>query len=424
MGCHYGDKDYIQDTAKVNAKGDFEFSGDDELPGGVYFILLKSKKYFEFIIDKEQKFKMSTDTAHLISSMKVSGSSENMLFYQYLNYVTKQHTAMLKYMKEQNTAMADSLNMKVKRYKDNFISKHPGMFLSEVFKAAEDPVIPPSPKLANGQADSTFPFRYYKAHFFDNINFNDGRLVRSPVLYPRIKKYLTRLTPQVPDSIIVAADYLVSKAKANKEMFKFVVAYITSKYEASDIMGMDAVFVHMADKYYTPELAYWVSASQLERIKEKAAQLTPILVGKTCPEIVLPDTSNVMQALDSVRAPYTILYFWEYSCGYCQKETPKLIKMYDTIKNQGVQVYAVQLDETNIGKWKEYVKKHKLDWINVSDIYNTGNIHRRFDVISTPIIYVLDENKKIIAKNIELSEVNKVMMHDMEMKDRAKQAVK
>lgn len=389
MGCHYGDKDYIQDTAKVDDKGNFEFSGDKELDGGIYFIMLKSRKYFEFIVDKEQKFSIHvTDTNDFVGAVKVTGSDENAFFYAYLNYVTQQHAVIEKYQKDNNQSQIDTVNEKVKRYKEDFEKKHPDMFLSKVFKAAEDPVIPSSPKLANGKVDSTFPFRYYKSHFLDDVDFSDGRLVRSPVLHPRIKDYLTRLTVQQPDSIIVAADYLVAKAKANKEMFKYIVAYITSAYEASNIMGMDKVFVHMVKKYYTPDLAYWVSASQMERIQERATQLDPILVGKYVPELVLPDTSNIMRALDSVKARYTILYFWDYDCGFCQKETPKLIKWYDSVKDEGIEVYAVETNEANINKWKEYVREHKLDWINVADVFRTSNMHQQFDITSTPVIFV------------------------------------
>jgi len=418
MGCHYGDKDYIQDTAKVDAKGNFEFSGSDELPGGIYFIMLPSKKYFELVIDKEQKFSMQADTIDFIGTMKVQGSPENALFYQYLKYVTAKHDEIVKLEKVDNKAQIDTVNAQVKGYKENFGRQHADMLLTKVFVAAEPPVVPPSPKLSNGRVDSTFPYRYYKSHFFDNVDFSEGRLVRSPVLYPRIKEYLTRLTAQNPDSVIAAADYLVGKAKGDKEMFKFIVAYITSTYEASNIMGMDAVFVHMAKKYYSPEQAYWVSASQLEKIQERARQLDPILIGKKCPELALPDTANVIRALDSMRARYTILYFWDYDCGYCQKVTPKLVKWYDSIKGEGIEVYAVETNELNSNKWKEYIRANKLDWTNVSDIFNTSNLHHQFDVISTPIIYVLDENKNIVAKKIEFEELNKVLRNDMEKHSR------
>ncbi|HXP51654.1 MAG TPA: redoxin domain-containing protein [Bacteroidia bacterium] len=420
LGCTFGDKDYIQDTAKVDEKGNCEFSGDKDMPGGVYFIMLKSKtKFFEFIIDKDQKFSMSADTVDFIKSMKVTGSEENKLFYEYLHYITIKHDELDTLQKQAKNGpdkdgakvKLDTLNAQVTRYKLGFIHTHSDMLLSKLFNAAEEPTIPPSPKLANGRADSTFPYRYYKAHFFDNVDFTDGRLVRSRVFYPKIKEYLERLTVQDPDSIIAAADYLVQKAGADKDMYKFIVAYITSTYESSNIMGMDAVFVHMAERYYTPEKADWVSATQLEKIKNRAQQLDPILIGKRAPTLVMPDSNNVMQAFDSIKAEYTILYFWDFDCGHCQKETPKLIRWYDSIKAEGIEVYAIQTNESSTAKWKDYVKAHKLDWINVMDIYHTSNFRHDYDVLTTPMLYLLNENKTIIAKKIDTQDLDKVLKH-------------
>ena len=429
LGCHYGDKDYLQDTAKIDEKGNFEFAGDKELPGGVYFIMLKSKtKYFEFIIDKDQHFSMSSDTIDFIKSMKVTGSEENRLFYEYLNYVTSKHedvTALEKQAKDgpdKDIAKVklDTLNAQVARYKTSFIKKHSDMLLSKVFNASEEPIVPPTPVLANGRKDSTFVYRYYKAHFFDNVDFSDGRLVRSPIIFPKIKEYLDRLTVQDPDSINAAADYLVQKAGSDKDMFKFIVAYITSTYESSNIMGMDKVFVHMAKKYYTADQATWVTSSQLQKIQDRAIQLDPVLIGKRAPSLVMPDTNNVMQAFDSIKANYTLLYFWDYDCGHCQKETPKLIKWYDSIKGEGVEVYSVQTNEGSTAKWKDYIKAHNLDWINVMDIYHTSNFRHDYDVLTTPMLYLLDENKKIIAKKINTEDLDKVLKHFKDVKEKLK----
>ncbi len=77
-------------------------------------------------------------------------------------------------------------------------------------------------------------------------------------------------------------------------------------------------------------------------------------------------------------------------------------------------MYAIETNENEVAKWKDYIKKNKLDWINVTDIFHTDNIHQRFDIIATPVIYVLDENKNIIAKKIEIGDLNKVIRNDME----------
>lgn len=424
MGFYYGDKTYVLDSANVDSKGNFHFEGDSAMTGGVYFVLLKDKKYFEFIVDKEQKFTMLTDTTDFIKHMKVEGSPENEDFYTYLNYAASkygkfeklQDSAKTPAQKEAVKAKIDSLNVVMKNYKEDFIKKHPDMFMSELFKAAEMPDVPETPTLPNGRKDSTFPYRYYKAHYFDNINFSDDRMVHTPpeVFFNRIKEYFSRLTFPVADSINAAADYVLAKARKSPDMFKFLVNYITYTYANSDIMGMDAVYVHMVKTYYTPQIATWVSASQLEKMRENAEQIEPTLIGKKAPSLVLADTSNVMTALDSVKARYTILCFWDYDCGLCQQEIPKLVKWYDSIKGQGIEVYCVQIND-DVNKWKDYIKKHKLDWINVSDVFHTSNYHHDYDIVSTPLIIVLDENKHIIAKKIDVKDLNGILKHDMQM---------
>ncbi len=422
LGFYYGDKSYVLDSSDVDEKGNFHFSGDSVLPGGVYFVLLKDKKYFEFIIDKEQHFTMSSDTNDFIKFMKVVGSPENQLFYSYLNYAASQYTKLQKIQdsaktpKEKATAHVkiDSLNNAVKKYKDDFAAKHRDYLLSEIFKAAEYPDVPETPILKNGRKDSSFAFRYYKAHFFDNINFSDDRMVHTPsqVFFDRIKEYFSRLTFQIPDSINAAADYILAKARKSPDMYKFLVNYISYTYESSNIMGMDAVFVHMVKNYYTPQSAVWESPSHLEKMRERADVLEPILIGKPAIPIVLPDTANVMKEMYAINARYTILFFWDYDCGLCQKEMPKMIKWYDSIKGQGIEVYAVEINEADPGKWKDYIKAHKLDWINVADLFHTSNFRHDYDVISTPMIYVLDERKYIIAKKIDVGDLNGILRHD------------
>lgn len=427
MGFYYGDKTYVLDSANVDAKGSFHFEGDTAETGGVYFLMLKDKRLmFVFIIDKEQRFIMTTDTTDYIKNMKVEGSPENQYFYQYLNFANSKYYKIQKMQDSAKTpaqkaslrGKMDSLNIIVKKYKDDFAASHPDLFMSEIFKAGEMPTVPPAPVLPNGRKDSTFGYRYYKSHFFDNINLSDDKMVHTPpeIFFNRIKEYFSHLTFPIPDSINAAADYIISKVRKNPDMFKFILNYITYEYANSNIMGMDAVYVHMVKTYYTPQNITWESASQLEKMRENANQLEPVLIGKKAPSIVLPDTSNVMIAEDSIKARYTILCFWDYDCGLCQQEIPKLIKWYDSVKTQGIEVYAVETDEgLNVSKWKDYIKKHNLDWINVADLFHTSNYHHDYDVTSTPTIFVLDEDKHIIAKKIDVKDLNGILKHDMQM---------
>jgi hypothetical protein len=56
-------------------------------------------------------------------------------------------------------------------------------------------------------------------------------------------------------------------------------------------------------------------------------------------------------------------------------------------------------------KWKNYLMDKNLPWINVGN--NKANIDFRdaYDINSSPKIFILDRNKKIILKNIGIEEV-------------------
>ena len=74
-------------------------------------------------------------------------------------------------------------------------------------------------------------FRYFKEHFFDGFDFTDDRLIRTAAFYEKISYYMDKLNVQVPDTIIKACDFLLSKWQTVPKMFKYTLNNFTSKYE-------------------------------------------------------------------------------------------------------------------------------------------------------------------------------------------------
>jgi peroxiredoxin len=420
LANYYGDKQYLKDSTNADASGKFSFKSQEPMPGGIYLIVLPGKRYFEVVVDKEQKFSMETEDAQLVEKMKVSGSEQNKMFYEYLRFIQQKQKEVepLRQAFESTKENPDSsvfyrekiniIDKEVKEYKENFIKKNPGWLMSKLFKASTDPVIPDPPILESGEVDSLFSFKYYKAHYLDNLDFSDDRLLRTPVFHNRLQYYLKNLTLQIPDSINKEADFIITKAKANKDVFRYVVNYITYTYETSNIMGMDAVFVHMAKNYYTPDQAFWVDSIQLYKIKDKAATLEPLLLGKKAQNLVMKDEKGKYQSLHDINAKYTILYFWDPDCSHCKKVTPKLADYYAKVKQQGVEVFAV-CTEVETDKWKKFIEEYKLSWINVHDPDFRVNFRKMYDIQTTPVVYVLDEEKKIIAKKIGVEQLEEIM---------------
>lgn len=418
LGNYYGDKQYIKDSAKVGPNGELVFKGTDKYPQGVYLLIPDNKRYFDLIMDENQHYTLETDTVDYVLNMKVKGSEENNFFFTYQKFIMTQQKiveplrTLLNKTKDKDsikniTDQILKIDTEVKNYKKEFVKKNPNSFIAKLFTAMEDPEIPESPKLPDGKKDTLFPYRYYKTHFFDNIDFSDDRLLRSPVFHPRVKQYMDKMTVQIPDSLNVSADFLVEKARANPEIFKWMVYWLTLTYESSKIMGMDAVFVHMVEKYYVTNQAYWVDSAQLAKITNRAYSLNPILIGKKAPPITMVDSTGKTINLYDVKGKYTVVVFWDEDCGHCKKEIPKLRELYDTkLKAYGVQVYAIAAED-KVKEWKKFINDNKLNWINVHqpDNYKRAVTKKIYDVISTPYIYLLDENKIIKAKHIDSDQV-------------------
>jgi len=425
LANYYGDKQYLKDSINADKEGRFVFKGEENLPGGIYLIVVPGRKYFEVIVDKEQKFTLETVMDDFISQMKITGSKENTIFYDYLKFIGQKSKEVepLRVEYEANKNNPDkakeirnkiaAIDSAVFNYKKKLVRENPDMMLANVFRATEDVDVPDMPLKPDGSKDSSALFNYYKSHFFDNIDFTDDRLIRTPVFHPKLEQYLTKMTLQHPDSIIKEADMIMSKVRPGSEMYKYVVWWITNHYETSNIMGLDAVFVHMVDNYYTKEKAYWVQEETLFKIQDRAKVLKPILIGKKVKNLVLTDSLGRLHSLHEIKEPFTVLYFWDPDCGHCQKVTPKLKELYDKVHSKGVEVYAV-CTEVEMDKWKKFIREKNLDWINVADPQLRNNFRHEFDITTTPQIFLLDNNKQIIAKRIEVDVLEEILNREFE----------
>ncbi len=412
LANYYGDKQYLQDTAKVNSKGEFTFDNPSKtLEKGMYIIVGEAKvRYFDFIINKEQNFTIKTNYTTMDSSMVFTGSEENSLFYKYIMFLRNKRKeaeplqAAYKAAKDNVTEKEviekkiAALDEEVKAFKKDIFTKNPTSFVTSFLRMMEEPEIPEAPVLADGKKDSTFAYYYYKNHYFDNINLQDDGLVRTPIFHQKLQRFFTEVLPQLPDTISAEADKVIAKAKGTQENFKYLVFYITNTTETSKVMGMDAAFVHMVDKYYATKQAYWVDEDQLLKITERAKLIKPITLGKPAPEMSLTDTFGRVQVLSKIQAKYTILCFWDPDCSHCKKEVPELYNTYRDLVKKGfdIKVYAIGCTVED-DKWRKFIKEKNLNWINVIDLPGS---RARYDIYSTPVIYLLDKDKKIVAKRI------------------------
>ncbi len=430
LAYRFGKKVFVKDTISVDKKGLGQITYDKALASGVYLYVLPDNSFIEFIIS-DQKFDISTSKDDIVGDMKIVNSKDNELFYQYRKFIDPKGAEIQEISQKIQELEADSLNdnealisenqRKVKalneeivNFREKMMEDHPDAFMTRMFWAMKDPEVPDAPILENGRPDSTFAYKYFKSHYFDNVSFQDSALLRTPIFEDKVKYYMENLVIQVPDSVNKELDNLIEQAKGNQIMTEFLLKTFTSKYERSKLMGAENIFVHLVETYYDDEsYTPWLDSAQRQRILKRGKQLSPIIIGKKAPNLVMLDYYNKPQSLHNIEAKYTILYFWAFDCGHCKKVTPKLHDYYKEVKDQGVKVFAVSTKQ-ELDEWKKYVEDKELTWINVHDIGGRNRIHDVYDIFSTPVIYLLDEEKKIIAKRLDLESLKKIL--EMELK--------
>lgn len=410
LAYHYGDKQYIKSSTTVDSNGFGVFQDTLALPGGMYMIVIPDRTYFEIMIDEDQYFEIETRNFNFANHMIIKGSEVNELMYKDIKYMADQRNKYTALQDRKNQTvdldslvllqgMMETIDKEVKEYRSNLKKQNPTSFFVTFLNALTDPVIPEAPVDSNGNVDSLFDFKYYKSHLMDGIDYTDDRLLRTFAYHNKIEQYISKLTVQNPDSIIVSVDYLIEKSMGNKEFFKYTVVWLLNKYAGSKIMGMDAVYVHIAEKYYISGLADWADAEQLKKIVKSAEKLNPFLIGKKVPDLNMQDQYGNWHRLYDLQTEYTVLYFWDADCGHCRKETPKFAKVYERVKDKGVSFYAVSIELTT-NHWLKFIEEHNLNWINVIDTANTSDFRTHFKIESTPVFYLLNKEKEIVAKRL------------------------
>lgn len=449
------DKSYLADTCKKVVKGNIVFKGKKPLDKGVYYLVSQGKsRYFDFFVDESnQKFTITTDTADLVKNLKSTNSKQNDDFFNYIRYITTKNKEFgdlkgkTKGMNAKDSAAfinekSKALNESVITYEKEFMNQHKGMFVADVINLKMEKEAQDIPKASNGRPDSLFIYHYYKNHFWDGVNFQDDGILRTPFFADRVKKYFNNVIIQHPDTVSKEIDVMMSKTKQGSNMHKFLLAYFTPTYESSKMMGFDKVFVHMIDKYFRTGQAQGIYDDKtIEKIKERGDILKPLLLGSQAPELLMIDTTahklmsklgfdtvktsqgatklyydNVQQitqnftTLYGTKADYLVLVFWDVDCGHCQTEIPKLIEEYHALKKEGYDIKAFSVyTQHEYEKYRKYIIEHKLDWINVYDAVHINNIKEKYDIYSTPVIYILDKDKRIKAKRIGTEQVKDIV---------------
>jgi len=459
---YFGRKLFYADTAEM-VDGFVQFDGSKQ-KAGILALYLPGENLLEFVYNGEPEVYIEATKPNLMGTAKAAVqkvkkktdvkpiSIENKLFLGYVQFIAeKRGLSQAKSKQRESYADTtemynriskeiDAINDEVLAYQQNIADDKRGLLVSKIVNMSMDVEIPEAPLNPDGSMkDSNFRFNYYREHYFDKIDLQDDRLVRTPVFHNKFTNYFSdKMMLRHWDTVIYYAFDFCDRLNPESDMYQYCVSWITSNYEKSKIMGMNKVFVHMGKRYYcTPNAqgkspAHWMPDDKLKTLCEKVNTHYDLVMGAKPPNLILRDTTDANWVdFYSLDKEYTILYFWDPECGHCKKITPKLQNLYSKKwRDRDIEIYAVgKAVGEDFEKWKTFVRKNELEFINVgvtrnlydSAMINAGyfvpefttlkslNYQKTYDIYATPKVWVLDKDKKIIAYSLTVSQLEDLM---------------
>ncbi len=420
IGMFQGEN-YLIDKVAIQPNGLIHFKKNEPYRQGLAYLVLADNTNFQFLISEDQTFSLNTKLAAISSSMNVEGSLDNKLLYEAIAFEDGQRIQFQKLNAEKKklnkgTPEFDGVQSKLddlvdKRYEflNKIWSKNPNSFFTAFKKAGQNPDMR---GIDQSSMDNNAYAAIYRKKIWDDVDFNDERLMYTPVISTKLNRYITELTVQNPDSIISSGDFLMKKVLDKPEYFKYFSNWITLKYEPTKttLMDAEAVYVHMVKNYFTKERAFWSDSVEVYGLQQRAHEMSASLVGKQGPDVVSKDLQGNEHTIYGMKSDYILVYMFNPDCEHCAVETPKLVANYKAWKAQGIEIYGIAID-TDEQKLGDYIKKNQIPFSVVYDSTNRS-IYAKYYVNITPELYVLNKKRTIIGKNLKVDQVMTIIDRD------------
>ena len=246
-------------------------------------------------------------------------------------------------------------------------------------------------------------------HFWDGIEDFDGPTDENPVLAAQIDFYFDKMVAPLPDSISLEINRLIERTNGNADLRDFILWHLLEKYRHPEYMSQDQVFVFLYDRYFSQLEIKDLNETNLELIADKAERFRRLALFN-----VAPSLGEVID-LQSIDSDFTVLFFYDHDCDLCHHEMQDLDSV--CTENQNLTVFAIDLNldydgSVDVGSGEFEIRPqgngdlkspfHHRRITNPSELIAVSDA---YDIETTPLIYVLDRDKRIIAKKIQARQV-------------------
>ena len=393
--------DSVAIQGKKQAIGSFSFTLPESTKVGSYRITyrLENAGFVDFIFNKEDvNFGFHPEYAN--QTVTFTTSKENMLYKDYVDNIStaqqKLDSIQIAGLEDQSLHLKDEYKQALKTLNSiqkEYLEASNGMYVQPFIKAS----------LRNNLPEIIETPEKYMSNmigsFFDHIDFNNKTLLNSSFITDRITDYVFYInysqdTETQQKLFKESVDKVFSKID-NISYKKEIIEFLINQFETD--MNLELID-YLFDNYY----AKLPANIQDKSFKEEKQALFAAEIGRIAPDFSWKEDGKQLTLSKLDEAENYLLIFWSTTCSHCLNEVPQVHTFLK--ENEKVKVIAYSLENDSYG-WSSF-KKTLPNWHHVLGLNKWQNkIARTYNVVSTPSYFILDANKKIIAKPEHLKDV-------------------
>lgn len=380
-------KDVFKIDSSMIQNNAFDF-GNKEYELGFYALSINNGANSVAVIlnPDEGDVELNIVGGRLSSGTKSVNSKENEGWYTYAPIETAHFNKVKELrkgmkdpaVKARVQKLIDAEEVKLLEVQHNLIKQYPGTYLAKIMTW----------KQTKWHDD--------KARYWDDIDFTDETVMRSPIINDRVQDYMITHSGGTDMGFYNAIDLIHSKTSVNPDVNAFTLLVMLEGFYSSNKENQCA---YIMDSYIYGDDCPEGDVGKL--IKERANGVRSLQLGQVPPDFTLPfydDSGSLRIHAEAKKHDYTLLFFWSSWCHKCEQETPEYIKLYNQYKDQGFEVIGISVDASKPA-WVKAVKEKGSTWPNVSQLQAWDSpVADGYRVSATPTLFLLNKDLEIVLK--------------------------